>query len=341
MCQIIVKPEGKKFNMDYLDVAQGWNEDGYGVSWWENGALETFTTMNYDRFKTILVTLDEVPAVAHMRNTTRGITCIDNNHPFDIPSGKMFHNGTIYGLTSTNVVGSDTEALAQLITDCDYNFIEDLLPLIQQIVGKTLNKLVFFEDNGRITFVNKDLGMEEDGIWYSNDYHKKANKKVVTYHYNNWDYDEESESYKQPQLPAKKEELTKVFVYGTLKRGFGNHDNYLKGAPCLGTARTVQKWAMIGQYMAFPYVLERDDINGNIITGQVYEVNAKQLAALDTLEGVPSHYIKVKASVFYLGSRPTEEVYMYVKASVDPSDRERPYITEFKGMTLSKAQRPY
>lgn len=183
MCQIIVKPVGKKFNMKKLDKAQGWNEDGYGVTWFEDKELKTFKTMDYNRFKAVLSTLKKHKAIAHLRNTTRGTTCEANNHPFDIPSGVMFHNGTISGCSAPTKGGSDTQGLVELIKACEYNYVADITPLLQHIVGDTINRLVFFEEDGEITYVNKELGQEEDGIWYSNDYHERAGTREEAYSY--------------------------------------------------------------------------------------------------------------------------------------------------------------
>lgn len=348
MCQIIVKPEGKKFNMKKLDKAQGWNEDGYGVSWWESDAVQTFVTMDYNRFKAVLSTLKNTKAVAHLRNTTRGKTCLSNNHPFDIPSGVMFHNGTVSGLTCSGS-GSDTEELARLINECDYTYVEDILPLVHQLIGDTMNRLVFFENDGKITIVNEDLGQTEDGIWYSNDYHTKAKTRAesakgfgnggstfLQTHY----WDKESGGYKKiadknKQLPKVSEKPTKVFVYGTLKEGFGNHNFFLGDAKKLGKAKSVGKWAMIGTDMSFPYLLNRDTKDGMNINGEVYEVTPAELEALDRLEGVPSHYKKAYMYVEYEDKTlVSENVLVYVKSYPSVADYQRPFIDTFVKTTV-------
>lgn len=346
MCQIIVKAEGKEFDMEKLNISQGWNSDGYGVTWWENKELNTFKTMDFDRFKAILGTLTDNKAVAHLRNTTRGKTCNDNNHPFDIPSGKMFHNGTIFGIECGTDGGSDTQALAELIEECEYNFIEDITPLLTFIVGDKLNKLVFFEDDGRITYVNKHLGLEEDGIWYSNDYHKKTTTRAEAAKGKTTVYNPDTQQYE----PVKKEgkvlitkvthvtknhnkgkKMTRVFVYGTLKSGYSNHNAFLKDATFIGKATTVTKWAMIGEGMGFPYVLQRDNEHGHNIIGEVYEVTDQELSHLDMLEGIDTgHYKHSVAYVSYINGKPSENVSIYVKGAVTLSDMKRPYIAEFK-----------
>ena len=309
MCQIIVKPSGKKFDMRKLDKAKEWNEDGYGVTWFEDGELQTFKTMSFNRFKAILSTLKEVSAVAHLRNTTRGTNCMDNNHPFDINSGVMFHNGTISGLTACSPGGSDTKALATLINACKYEYIEDIQPLIQEKIGTTINRVVFFEDDGRITVMNEDLGQEEDGIWYSNDYHEKKGSRYV------------------PSATVVPPSTTKVFVYGTLKQGFGNNI-LLKDAKYLGKAKSVSKWDMIGENMPFPYLLERND-EGMQIEGEVYEVDRETSDRLDQLEGIPHHYRKSYMYVSFSNGMPSTNATTYLKSTVTTHDRSKAYISNF------------
>ena len=314
MCWIAVKPAGKKVDFKKLDKAQKSNSDGYGVTWWDNEELQlqTFKTMKYNRFKAVLSTLKDEDAVIHLRNTTRGHTCIDNNHPFEIPSGVMFHNGTINGLSCDAQGGSDTKALASLINACRYDYIEDILPLIKEIVGDTINRLVFFEDDGKITIVNKELGVVEDGIWYSNTYHIKerytptTKTKDYTYKFDpvskKWIPTEDKEPWKEDKVEkesywnGKTVEKYKVFVYGTLKKGFGNH-NILKDSKFLGKATTSDRWLMIGKGLSFPYVLKKDKVKGKLIKGELYEVDSTTLKRLDQLEGVPTHYRRATTSI--------------------------------------------
>ena len=340
MCQIIVKKAGKKVDFDKLNKAQEWNEDGYGVTWWEEGELETFKTMNFKKFKALLSTMKDNDAVIHLRKTSRGSTCVDNNHPFPIPSGYMFHNGTVSSLSCDAQGGSDTKALAELISACKYDYVEDIMPFIKEIIGDKINRLVFFEDDGKITIVNEELGMWEDDIWYSNDYHKKektVHKPTTSSNGTEYEYDKVSKKW----LPKAKKEVewkngtkiqqpkTKVFVYGTLKKGYGNH-YLLADSKFVGEATSVSKWLMIGKDMPFPYLLNRDNTKGKHIKGEVYEVDSNTLKRLDALEGVPTHYKKDWIYVTYANGL-SENVSVYVKTNAIneeylPAD---PYIEDF------------
>lgn len=88
----------------------------------------------------------------------------------------------------------------------------------------------------------------------------------------------------------------KVFVYGTLKRGFGNNAYYL--APDEdGVAKSefLGEDSIDGMVMrslgGFPGVSRGE----GTVHGEVYEVGAEVLRSLDRLEGHPHFYIRVPA----------------------------------------------
>jgi len=74
-----------------------------------------------------------------------------------------------------------------------------------------------------------------------------------------------------------------VFVYGTLKKGFGNH-RWLDGAGFVGKAKTSSIFSMInlGYY---PGVLLHGETS---ITGELYLIDKTIEDRLDDLEGVDS-----------------------------------------------------
>jgi gamma-glutamylaminecyclotransferase len=78
---------------------------------------------------------------------------------------------------------------------------------------------------------------------------------------------------------------TKVFVYGTLKKGFSNH-SIIMTSPFVKEAATKPEFTMI-TLGGFPGILA----NGNTsIIGEVYEVSEFTLDRLDKLEGHPNWY---------------------------------------------------
>lgn len=74
--------------------------------------------------------------------------------------------------------------------------------------------------------------------------------------------------------------MHKVFVYGTLRKGYGNH-RLLETANFVSNGTTKEKYTMFAS--GIPYV-NKHIPNTNIV-GEVYEVNDKELVRLDQLEG--------------------------------------------------------
>lgn len=89
----------------------------------------------------------------------------------------------------------------------------------------------------------------------------------------------------------------RVFVYGTLMTGFGNHSRLLDhdGARYEGKARTAVN-ARLGDVGAFPAVTELRKGSCPVV-GEVYTVDDDTLARLDMLEGVPSLYTRQQVEV--------------------------------------------
>lgn len=79
--------------------------------------------------------------------------------------------------------------------------------------------------------------------------------------------------------------LTRVFVYGTLRRGGRNHA-LLAGSRCLGAFATQARYRLLdlGPYPALV------DGGSDRVAGEVYEVEAVVLERLDELEGHPTFY---------------------------------------------------
>lgn len=98
--------------------------------------------------------------------------------------------------------------------------------------------------------------------------------------------------------------MSKVFVYGSLKKGYHNH-RLLSESEFLGEARTKPVFTMVS-LGAFPGVVNEGHTS---IFGEVYEVNAHVLNALDALEGHPHFYERVRV---VLDAHEQEAVWMYI-----------------------------
>jgi gamma-glutamylcyclotransferase (GGCT)/AIG2-like uncharacterized protein YtfP len=113
--------------------------------------------------------------------------------------------------------------------------------------------------------------------------------------------------------------MTKVFVYGTLKRGHCNH-HLLKDARFVSKAKTTSVHVMLDG--GFPYVSQatkKGPFSGQV-HGEIFEVDAKTLSRLDSLEGyrpenpAASHYLRLPVEVkpvSELNGNNVERVWMY------------------------------
>ena len=108
---------------------------------------------------------------------------------------------------------------------------------------------------------------------------------------------------------------TRLFVYGTLLSGEANHP-LLAGAELVGEARTEPAFDLVS-LGAFPAMVRGGE---TAIAGEIYEVDAQTLEALDRLEGHPSFYRRLPVRL-----DDGEEVLTYL---LNPGQaRGRPRIT--------------
>ena len=75
--------------------------------------------------------------------------------------------------------------------------------------------------------------------------------------------------------------MTLVFVYGTLKRGGGNH-HFLAGQAFVDEARTARGYTLY-DLSGYPGMVRQDDDDTGVM-GEVWSVDDECLARLDVLE---------------------------------------------------------
>lgn len=93
----------------------------------------------------------------------------------------------------------------------------------------------------------------------------------------------------------------RVFVYGSLKQGRGNHDMLSKGR-LLGRCMIEGKYSMLdlGYY---PGLVHRNgDAPTRKVLGEVYLVDRDTLQILDMLEGHPNYYARHKVQTPWKGA---------------------------------------
>lgn len=88
--------------------------------------------------------------------------------------------------------------------------------------------------------------------------------------------------------------MNKLFVYGSLKRGFHNA-HYLHGALYLGDFVTPASYAMY-DFGDYPGVCQS---GSSAIAGEVYQINPQHLDAIDDLEWYPDFYQRIVLATDY------------------------------------------
>ena len=105
--------------------------------------------------------------------------------------------------------------------------------------------------------------------------------------------------------------MTKIFVYGTLKRGF-SRSAALRGEKFLGTAKTQALYRMynVGNY---PGLVEAAD--GLSIEGEIWDVSPGCLKRLDEIEGVGIRlYARKPVRLQSPHERQEVETYLYLQS---------------------------
>jgi hypothetical protein len=152
------------------------NKDGLGAMYADNGVMKIRKILprNLDDITKFFEALpqDERDLAIHFRMRTHGDIDMANCHPYKINDGSwLMHNGVLKTGNTKDKKKSDTwhfiqDYLATLSVDVLHH--EPMVKLIGDFIGD--NRFAIMSADGRLTVVNKDQGIEHDGIWFSNEY---------------------------------------------------------------------------------------------------------------------------------------------------------------------------
>ncbi len=108
--------------------------------------------------------------------------------------------------------------------------------------------------------------------------------------------------------------MHRVFVYGTLKRGFP-YAAEMDGERLLGRYRTREAYPLVVGGRWFSPILIAEPGVGQRVFGEVYEVGDTMLAHLDGLEGThhPLGYTRITIDIVSLDGAGEFEAWAYVK----------------------------
>jgi gamma-glutamylaminecyclotransferase len=195
------------------------------------------------------------PYVAHFRYATVGKVCKKNCHPFYINKKEV-----LFQNGTVYNLGDDDKVDAEYLAD-----ILSFLPTEKYADVLEMTDCRYIVANLKeksITIFNEDLWITEGDVLYS-----KAN--VLGYNL--------------------------VGVYGTLKKGFSNYNNYLSDSIFVGYGHTFDRYPLI--IKGLPYLIN-DRGMGEYVEIDVFLVENTVLNQLDQLEGHPEWYKREMISIF-------------------------------------------
>jgi len=158
------------------------NPHGAGFAYYNNNKITIIKEMdNFDNFykyyKKHRSSNLNVDFILHFRIATHGEICEQNTHPFLIDKTSAFaHNGIISNCADSTSKKSDTVIFKEkILQKLPNNWHKNPLyiELISGYIG--YSKLVFIKKHESF-IINEDLGIWDDGNWYSNNSYKEIEK---------------------------------------------------------------------------------------------------------------------------------------------------------------------
>lgn len=189
MCLLLTrKAESPSLDEAWLRDFYKRNDDGFGFMYSVDGKMYVDKSLGkVDEFIKHWRRLEEckIDFVAHLRMRTHGDISLENCHPYMVLDGThgvemwMMHNGVLSNGNAKDSTKSDTwhfivDYMRPLLDpslggnpDIVYN------PAFKSILGSAIgqsNKLIFLDNMGRLSTINKAAGKEWNGMWLSNTY---------------------------------------------------------------------------------------------------------------------------------------------------------------------------
>lgn len=229
------------------------------------------------------------PFIAHFRYATVGKICIENTHPFTINKDEvLMQNGSLHGLGSKDIV--DGDEMASILADVPKKYWAKILELTDNRFLTANFKEKTYE------LYNSDMWIEHKGSMYS--------KKNVL----GGDH--------------------VVAVYGTLKYGHSNFNNYLTESNHVATGETYDNYPLLIE--GLPYMVEKKGMGHNVEV-DLMVVDDKELAELDLLEGHPNWYERKRVPIL-TDDNTVVMAWLYFNNTVDidGKDFHATYTEEYK-----------
>lgn len=112
----------------------------------------------------------------------------------------------------------------------------------------------------------------------------------------------------------KKKATHTLFVYGTLRKGFSNHDHFLRDKSSvyfMSDGVTADKYTMSAA--SCPWVSKKEQ--STVIHGELYLIDDETLSRIDRLEGHPHNYCREIVQVENISENVVVDAWMYLRDS--------------------------
>ncbi len=135
----------------------------------------------------------------------------------------------------------------------------------------------------------------------------------------------------------------RLFIYGTLKKGFPNHEHYMQSARDLGKYQTIEKYPLVLCGARYVPCMLNCPGDGHHVEGELYEVDDECLNRIDALEriqesdGYRRFVIRVSSNESL--NQDIKEAFAYLMPPEQVTDRRSRYLKTY-GMDDAKKYTP-
>ena len=122
-----------------------------------------------------------------------------------------------------------------------------------------------------------------------------------------------------------------IFIYGTLKRGYPNHNSYLDKENYLGSYRTVECYPLVIANKWFAPVMLHEPGQGKQVLGELYQVDDDKLAELDRLERTDHSkgYQRISIEIRNIANDELTYAFTYMKERIHVDNISSEYLAEY------------
>jgi hypothetical protein len=174
MCIIIHAPHGR-IPHEHLRNSLDANRDGWGYIFPSDTTLVVRKGLTRSSFWNAWHGDKQLragrPIVFHARISTSGLVNLTNCHPFKVPrrSEWIAHNGVLFDHVVKDSKRNDTQHfISDIVAKLPHTWSRN--PAMVRLVETYLeySKLAIMRGDGTVTILNRSLGYEAQGVWYSN-----------------------------------------------------------------------------------------------------------------------------------------------------------------------------